>query len=73
MRGFLQPAIKPSATDAQKDFAKLPRGKRSKAAKLAQTTLVKVDQWARGELPAGELSGAIERALASLKTSKKKA
>ena len=48
MRGFLQPAVKRAANDSQKAFAKLPRGKRSKVAKLAQTTLIKADQWARG-------------------------
>ncbi len=71
MRGFLQPAVKRAANDSQKAFAKLPRGKRSKVAKLAQTTLVKADQWARGDLLGVELAEALDRAFVSLKTKKK--
>jgi hypothetical protein len=71
MRGFLQPAVKRAANDSQKAFAKLPRGKRSKVAKLAQTTLVKADQWARGDLLGVELAEALDRAFVSLKAKKK--
>jgi hypothetical protein len=71
MRGFLSPAVRRAANDSQKAFAKLPRGKRSKVAKLAQTTLVKVDQWARGALASADLSEAIDRAIGSLKPKKK--
>ena len=71
MRGFLQPAVKRVASDTQKAFAKLPRGKRSKVAKLAQTTLVKTDQWARGEMLAADLAEVIEKAYGSIKSKKK--
>jgi hypothetical protein len=72
MRGFLKPALKRAATDSQKAFAALTRGKRTKLAKLAQTTLVKADQWARGDGGSAEVGDALERALASLKAKKKK-
>jgi len=72
MRGFLQPAVKRAANDSQKAFAKLPRGKRSKVAKLAQTTLIKADQWARGAAIAPEVGEALDTAYGSLKAKKKK-
>jgi hypothetical protein len=71
MRGFLRPAVKRTPTAAQTAFGKLRRGKRTKIAKLAQTTLVKTDQWARGELHAPELAEAIEKASGSVKAKKK--
>jgi hypothetical protein len=48
----------------------MSRGRRAKLAKAAQTTLVKADQWARGDGTAQELSEAIERALAGMKKKK---
>ncbi len=71
MRGFLSPAVRTTANDSQKAFQALGRGKRTKLAKLAQTTLLKADQWARGAGVTGDLSEALEKALASLKTKKK--
>jgi hypothetical protein len=65
MRGFLAPALKAQTTDSQKAFQKLSRGRRTKLAKTAQTTLVKVDQWARGQAVPQELAEAIERAFAA--------
>ncbi|HEX7663569.1 MAG TPA: hypothetical protein VF407_03620 [Polyangiaceae bacterium] len=61
MRGYLQPAKKNSPSEAQTAFAGLPRGRRSKLAAAAQTTLVKADQWARGESVDAALNEALER------------
>jgi hypothetical protein len=41
----------------------LSRHRRTKIAHAAHTTLVKVDQWARGDALPADVSGAIERAL----------
>jgi hypothetical protein len=74
MRGFLQPAVRPSTTDAQNKLRALSRHRRTQVARAAHTTLVKVDQWGRGDAVGGELAGAIERALlASLDRKSKKA
>ena len=61
MRGFLQPAKKNTPSEAQVAFGALPRGRRVKLAKAAQTTLVKADQWARGEAVDAALAEALER------------
>jgi hypothetical protein len=71
MRGFLKPAIKRTATPSQQAFRLLPRGKRTKLARIAQTTLVKADQWARGDAVTNELADALERAFGALKAKKK--
>lgn len=65
MRGFLSPSVKAVATDNQKAFRGLSRARRSKFAKAAQTTLLKADQWARGEHVPQEIAEAIERAYAA--------
>ena len=71
MRGYQSPAVKAQITDSQKAFSKLARGRRAKLAKAAQTTLVKADQWARGQAVSQEVAEAIERALASVNAKKK--
>ncbi len=71
MRGFLQPAIRPTPSDIQSAFRAYARGRRTKLAKLAQTTLVKADQWARGDAVPGEIAVALESAVKSLKAKKK--
>lgn len=62
MRGYLQPAKKNQATEAQSKTTELSRHRRTKLARAAQTTLVKVDQWARGETLPAELATALETA-----------
>ena len=57
MRGSRTPAKRQFQSDTQKRFSTLSRGRRSKLAKAAGTTLVKADQWARG--------GAIDAAIAT--------
>ena len=49
MRGFLQPALKNVASETQKAFAELSRGRRVKLAVAANTNLVKASQWSRGD------------------------
>jgi hypothetical protein len=71
MRGFQEPAVKHTSTESQDAFRAFRRGRRSKLAKLARTTLVKADQWARGDTVAGDVSAAIEAAIKSLKAKKK--
>ncbi len=70
MRGFLQPAHKTTQTDSQKRFTTLSRGRRTKLAEAAKTTLVKADQWARGGAVPADVSSALESALGSLKQKK---
>jgi hypothetical protein len=71
MRGFLQPAVRPLITDPQRAFSALSRHRRTKIARAAQTTLVKADQWSRGDAVAAEVATALEGGLKAL-TSKKK-
>ncbi len=75
MRGFLQPALKTIATEAQASFQTLSRGRRTKLAAAARTTLLKADQWARGAGVPADISEALETALKGLqaKGAKKKA
>jgi hypothetical protein len=66
MRGFLRPALRPRANDAQRAFATLSRHRRSKLARAAQTTLVKAHEWSRGEAVAAETASALEGAVKAL-------
>jgi hypothetical protein len=68
MRGFLQPSIRSNPSDAQKRFSTFARGRRNKLAQAAQTTLLKADQWARGESVAAEVATALDKGVASVKT-----
>ena len=67
MRGFLRPALKATPSDAQSQFSALTRGRRAKLAKAAQTTLLKADQWGRGDAVAADVADALDRALKALK------
>jgi hypothetical protein len=71
MRGSQKPAIKPTATEAQTAFRAYSRGRRTKLAKLARTTLVKADQWARGDAVSADVSEGIEAALSTFRAKKK--
>jgi hypothetical protein len=59
MRGSRTPAKRSVQSDTQKRFATLSRGRRSKLAKAAGTSLLKADQWANG----GKADAAIVTAL----------
>jgi hypothetical protein len=58
----------------QRVFRALSRHRRTKVARSANTTLLKADQWARGDAAAPELASALESALHALssKGAKKK-
>ncbi len=70
MRGFLAPAVKMTANESQQRFQTLSRGRRVKLARAAKTTLLKADQWARGESKSADVSNALEAALKALKQKK---
>ncbi len=70
MRGFLSPAIKTNPNESQAAFGGLSRGRRTKLAKVANTTLLKADQWARGDSTAADVSEALEAAFKTLKKKK---
>ena len=63
MRGARTPAVRPVPSDNQNKLRTLSRHRRSKIARAAHTTLVKVDQWGRGDVLPGDLSAAIEQAV----------
>jgi hypothetical protein len=67
MRGFLHPAVRPIPSEAQTRFQGLQRGRQTKIARAASTTLVKAHQWARGDLVSADVSEALESALAARK------
>jgi hypothetical protein len=71
MRGFLSPAVTRTPSETQTGFRALSRSRRSKMAKAANTTLVKADQWARGDAVQADVSTALEHALSQSKTKKK--
>jgi len=73
MRGSRTPALRPLTTDLQNQLRGLSRHRRGKIAQAASTTLVKVDQWARGDALPADLAGAIERALGAGSKAKAKA
>jgi hypothetical protein len=63
MRGNRQPAVRATASEAQTSFRALSRHRRTKLARAANTTLVKADQWGRGDATSPEVASALERAL----------
>jgi hypothetical protein len=65
MRGSRTPAIRPQTSELQNKARGLSRHRRTKIAHAAHTTLVKVDQWGRGDALPADLASAIERALLS--------
>ena len=66
MRGFLQPAHRSNPTESQTHFRGFTRGRRAKLAKAAQTTLVKADQWGRGDTVPSDVAEALEAAVKGL-------
>jgi len=71
MRGFLQSAVTSTPSESQTAFKALSRSRRTKLAKVANTTLLKADQWARGAASSGEVSAALEKAYGTLAAKKK--
>ncbi|HEX7600731.1 MAG TPA: hypothetical protein VF316_03960 [Polyangiaceae bacterium] len=72
MRGYLEPAKRTMPTESQARFSTLSRGRRTKLAKSAQTTLIKADQWARGDSAPEGVGEALDKALAALGAKTKK-
>ena len=72
MRGSQQPAVLPQTSDGARAFRALSRHRRSKLATVANTTLVKADQWGRGDGVTPEVAAALEGALAALQKKAKK-
>jgi hypothetical protein len=72
MRGFLQSAVTQTPSESMARFQKLSRSRRSKLAKGASTSLLKADQWARGDGCPKEVSTSLEQAVAKLGAKKKK-
>jgi hypothetical protein len=59
----MKPSLRPKTTASQTAFRALSRGRRAKLAKVAHTSLVKADQWARGDAVAKEVAAALEAEL----------
>jgi hypothetical protein len=74
MRGFLAPSVKSQASESQRAFAALGRGRRVKLATAAKTTLVKADQWGRGDGVTADVAGALDQVVSAhiAKAAKKK-
>jgi hypothetical protein len=74
MRGFQRPALQLTTSDSQRAFQALSRHRRTKLAHTAHTTLIKADQWGRGDETSPEIASALEGALQALhsKGAKKK-
>jgi hypothetical protein len=71
MRGSIQHAVRHEPTEIQQAFRGLTRARRSKLAKAAHTTLVKADQWARGDGAVKEVAASLEQAVGALAAKKK--
>jgi hypothetical protein len=71
MRGYQAPALRLQTSDSQNSFRALSRHRRTKLARAARTTLVKADQWARGDAAQPEVAAALEGALKALLAKKK--
>ncbi len=66
MRGHLQAGKRLIPNEEQSAFAALNRGRRTKLATAAKTTLIKADQWARGEAVTAEIAAELKKGLAAL-------
>ena len=71
MRGYQHPGKRPIPTESQTRFSTLSRHRRTKLAKAAGTTLLKADQWARGDGAPEGIGEALETALGKLAKPKK--
>ena len=70
MRGSRAPAKRQTQSDTQKRFSTLSRGRRTKLAQAAGTTLLKADQWARGGHTDAAIATALETHLDKLRAPK---
>jgi hypothetical protein len=67
MRGYQAPGKRLIPSEMQSRFGTLARGRRSKMAKVAGTTLLKADQWARGGVLEPAVTTSLETQLDKLK------
>ena len=72
MRGSRTPAVRPLTNETQQKAQTLSRHRRMKVARAAHTTLVKVDQWGRGDAVPAELATALEAATKQIGVKAKK-
>lgn len=72
MRGYQSPSLRNTPSELQDEFRGLSRHRRVKLAEVANTTLVKADQWGRGGSVDGAVATALEGAV-SAHAAKKKA
>jgi hypothetical protein len=72
MRGSRTPAVRPTTNETQTKAVSLSRHRRMKVARAAHTTLVKVDQWGRGDAVPAELATALEAAVKAIGAGKPK-
>jgi hypothetical protein len=68
MRGHQQSAVRIQVTESQSAFQALSRHRRSKIARAAQTTLVKADQWGRGDVVPAAVASALEGGVRALQS-----
>jgi hypothetical protein len=67
MRGFQRPALHNQTSDAQRAFRALSRHRRARLARIANTTLLKADQWSRGGDVGADVGHALEVGLNALR------
>jgi hypothetical protein len=68
MRGHQQSAVRVQVSEDQSAFRALSRHRRSKLARAAQTTLVKADQWGRGDAVPPAVASALEGGVRALRS-----
>jgi hypothetical protein len=71
MRGFQKPAVRLAVTDSQKAFRALARHRRTKLAAAAETSLLKADQWGRGDSIDPKVALALDAGLNALRAKHK--
>jgi hypothetical protein len=63
MRGYQAPSLRNTPSELQTFFTTLSRARQNKLAMAASTTLVKANQWARGEAVAAPIAQALNAAV----------
>jgi hypothetical protein len=63
MRGYQAPSLRNNPSELQSFFTTLSRARQNKLALAASTTLIKANQWARGEAVAAPVAQALSTAV----------
>ncbi len=71
MRGYQAPSMRNNPSELQMFFTTLSRARQGKLAQSASTTLLKANQWARGEAVAGPIAQALDVAVKAHKATVK--